>query len=106
MDNSSEFLENLEKEYATEIRGGNVELEQFYAFGVTQRDFASEILLRKKYGDGILQGEKDNQNSGDKNIVKVNDNDILMSKTQMQQAEEIDEDPFNAELDALLVKLR
>ncbi len=105
MEKNIENLQNLEKEYSVEIRQGVPEIQSFYNLGITAKDFVAEIILREVYGDEDLKTISETETMGEKNIAKVEEMDIALSKVQMEQANLIDEDPFNAELDAILAKL-
>ena len=102
--NIREELELFEKDNSYEINNFTIVIEQLQKARVSNFVLASEIYLRKFYGDEIYASkvvdEEDEQN--EKKVQKLAEEDMGIDKDYKEICEDIDNSEFDKNLDEFL----
>ena len=91
------FIEKYQKEYMHEINNYRVEVEDLRKLGISNRVLASEVYLRKLYGDEILISHNSYEvdEKSKRKIVKVE----VSEMEKIQGLKNIDEEIELSEFD-------
>lgn len=98
------LLKNFENEYSLEISNGTVDVKTLKTLGLTDADLSAEAHLRTIFGDKFLEiDDADENQSGEKHIEKIDENDLSLNKGLTKEFESIETDEFNTAVETVLL---
>ena len=88
-------IDEFKKEFADEIDGVNISVEKLKQLKVSSSVLEAETLLRKVFGDELYTAKKKEENiSGEKEIVKLSEDDMSFDGQVREICEELEDVDF------------
>ena len=100
----SELLTEYELEYAGEIANQVISIEDLKKCGISEKTLASELYLRKIYGDEIVKKTiiDDVDDKKEKAVIKIGMDEKNMDHELRSIFNEIENSEFDKNIDAIL----
>ncbi len=100
-------LELFEKDNAYEISNFSVTIDQLKKIGIPANVLATEVYLRKYYGDVIFSATASDllEEEKEKKVQKLEEDDMAIDKNYKQICEEIETSEFDKNLDEIMSEI-
>ena len=101
-----EILNNIKKEFSEEIKAINVSVEDLKQIKVSDVDLATEVALRKVFGDEIYERKVTEEKlDGEKVVIKLSDEDLAFDNEVRELCENLVDSDFESGLSVILSKV-
>jgi hypothetical protein len=96
----------FKKEFAEEINASKINVGELKNLKVSKEVLNAEVSLRKVFGDEIFERKVGSENiEGDKEILKLNDEDIAFDSEVQQICDDLVDMDFEMSVNVLLSKI-